>query len=679
MMRYTSENGLNNTNFNYFYEDKHNNIWIGTWNGVDMYDGKYLWHYSIANGLVDSVVFSIVEDKHGNFWFGTNKGLSKFDGKYFTNYLSAQGLCCERIFSLLEDHSGNIWLGTDANGICKFNGKTFTHYAANTLTNPMVLGMTEDHNNDLWICTSFGANKFDGKHFTWYTTEQGLTNNITKNVVEDGNGDIWIGTLNGLNRYIRKVESADTFRNDVPSYFKNYTISDGLSGAGTYENCMRVDKNGNIWIGSNDRLTQYHPEGDIRDTLAPVLKLTGISLFNEKMNWQAVSTHKDSTYTFQNGRQLGKIHFSGLSPWYNQPQDLELPYDNNVVTFQFIGITTNRPKEVKYRYVLEGLDESWTSTDRPVAVYNKLPHGKFNFRVQCVSGEGYWSNELNYPFVIYPPWWQTTFAYTGYALALAAMIWMLSWYRSRRLQAENILLEEKVTRRTHELEQSLEERYRLSEQIKSQQALLNERLRISRDLHDEIGSTLGSISIYSEVAKKRSEKNENPVTVLSKIGVASRELIDKMSDIVWSLNLNHQNFEQMQHRMRTFATMIFAPRNIRYDVIVDENSRQTPLTSAQAKNIFLIYKEAVYNIVKYADCSVAHIGFRTNNNELVMTIQDNGKGFNQHIHGGPAPVDEQLGGNGIKNMYVRAREIHATLTVDSQINRGTTITMKMKL
>ena len=156
------------------------------------------------------------------------------------------------------------------------------------------------------------------------------------------------------------------------------------------------------------------------------------------------------------------------------------------------------------------------------------------------------------------------------------------------------------------------ERYHLIKKVESQQALLNERLRISRELHDDIGSTLGSISIYSEVAKKRTEKKENTSEVLSKIGHASRELIDKMSDIVWSLNPNNENFEQLQNRMMAFAAMILATRNIQYDFIADEELKRIQLTGEQRKNIFLIFKEALHNIVKYADCKTARITFSVN-------------------------------------------------------------------
>jgi signal transduction histidine kinase len=221
----------------------------------------------------------------------------------------------------------------------------------------------------------------------------------------------------------------------------------------------------------------------------------------------------------------------------------------------------------------------------------------------------------------------------------------------------------------------------LESKIKSQQALLNERLRISRELHDDIGSTLGSISIYSEVAKKRTEKNENTNEVLSKIGLASRELIDKMSDIVWSLNPNNESFEQLQNRMMTFAAMILAPRNILYEFTVDEGLKEIQFTGEQRKNIFLIFKEALHNIVKYADCKTAHITLSLKNNNLVMTVRDDGKGFDvsQITANEIFPIGDYLGGNGIKNMHSRADDLNATLCIHSTVNEGTTVQLVLDL
>jgi signal transduction histidine kinase len=194
--------------------------------------------------------------------------------------------------------------------------------------------------------------------------------------------------------------------------------------------------------------------------------------------------------------------------------------------------------------------------------------------------------------------------------------------------------------------------------------MLNERLRISRELHDDIGSTLGSISIYSEVAKSRTEKKESSDEVLSKIGITSRELIDKMSDIVWSLNPNNEGFEQLQNRMQAFAAMILTPRNIECDFRIDEAVKNIQLTTEERKNIFLIYKEAIYNIAKYAECKKVAIALNIKDKAFKMVIQDDGRGFAvQNI--------SAYNGNGIKNMKARADEMSATLNIISNKNAGT--------
>jgi signal transduction histidine kinase len=218
-------------------------------------------------------------------------------------------------------------------------------------------------------------------------------------------------------------------------------------------------------------------------------------------------------------------------------------------------------------------------------------------------------------------------------------------------------------------------------EIENRQAMLNERLRISRELHDDIGSTLGSISIYTEVAKKRTEKNENTDEVLAKIGMVSRELIDRMSDIVWSLNPDNESFEQLQNRMKIFAGMILAPRNILYDFFADEELKKNQFTAEQRKNIFLVFKEALHNIVKYADGKMVSITFSLKNKKLVMTIKDDGKGFDtSQINGKKLFFNGGLsGGNGIKNMNARANDIHAQLCITSELNKGTTIQLTTEI
>lgn len=209
------------------------------------------------------------------------------------------------------------------------------------------------------------------------------------------------------------------------------------------------------------------------------------------------------------------------------------------------------------------------------------------------------------------------------------------------------------------------------------EALAHERLRISRELHDDIGSTLGSLAVYSDVAKNRSLKNEKSMEVISKIGSASRELIDKMSDIIWSLNPANENFEQLKNRMEAFGSMILTPRNISVTYKFDNELLNIQMTGEQLKNIFLIYKEAIYNIVKYAESQNVFISVLKSGTGLILIIKDNGKGFIQNNSNGINHGQNGLGGNGIKNMMARAHEIHADLKITSNINEGTSVELNL--
>ncbi len=199
----------------------------------------------------------------------------------------------------------------------------------------------------------------------------------------------------------------------------------------------------------------------------------------------------------------------------------------------------------------------------------------------------------------------------------------------------------------------------------NEEALLNERFRISRELHDDIGTTLGSISIYSEVAKSHSKKNEKVEEVIDKIGTASRELIDKMSDIVWSINPGNDNFKNLSYRMHNYAASMLGPREIEFDFNINDELKAS-FNIKERKNIFLIFKECIYNISKYAECRQVNIILNKKNNFFQMKIQDDGRGFEMN-------KSNTYNGNGIINIMARAAEIKAMLNITSTINTGTCI------
>ncbi|MBI4649613.1 MAG: hypothetical protein HY738_24185, partial [Bacteroidia bacterium] len=213
-------------------------------------------------------------------------------------------------------------------------------------------------------------------------------------------------------------------RSESKPLFKTYTYEDGFLGIGVNggnngKNVYEAD-NGTIWIAANDRLTAYHPEGDIPDTIPPCVQLTSIELFNEPIAWvnlcnrnvetsyMASPVAKDTTLTLGNGVKVGDFEFDGITKWYGLPENLSLAYNNNYLTFNYIGITQKQSKKVKYQYKLEGIDESWSAiTSRTEAPYGNLPQGNYTFKVKAMNSEGYWSKEFTYGFTIRPPWWET--------------------------------------------------------------------------------------------------------------------------------------------------------------------------------------------------------------------------------------------------------------------------------
>ena len=337
----------------------------------------------------------------------------------FSSFSKLQGLKHDVIRCMLQDKSGNLWFGTYGGGVSKYDGKSFTHFTEKEgLSNNTVLSMLEDKSGNLWFGSRFGLSKLSPEN-----KEKLVFFSDNVNASKEAEGKI---------------------------FFKNYTYEDGFLGIGVNGGkTICEDKNGTIWIAANERLTAYHPQGEITDTVAPNIQLTSIALFNENIAWVNLEKKKDSTLTLGNGVSVGDFEFDGITKWYCLPENLSLAYNNNYLTFNFIGITQKQSKKVKYHYKLEGIDENWSAiTNRTEAPYGNLPQGKYSFKVKAMNSEGYWSNEFNYTFTIRPPWWKTWWAYSIYGLLIIASVVFIVWWNGRQLRARAKELGEEVRRAT---------------------------------------------------------------------------------------------------------------------------------------------------------------------------------------------------------------------------------------
>ena len=467
---FTGKEGLSNNYVMSILEDRSGNLWFGTeGSGVFKYDGKSVTQFTEKDGLSNNVVWRIIADRSGNLWFCTDEGgVSKYDGKRFTHFTEKEGLSNNLVWSITEDKSGNLWFGT-GRGVSKYDGKRFTHFTEKEgLSNNLVLSILEDKSGNLWFGTmGGGVCKYDGKSFTHFTEKEGLSNNVVSSIIEDRSdpkGGIWLGTRFGFNKLtidklaaLRQAQGTNLNLKEYDVLFKNYGYDDGFLGVGCNLNSILQAKNGSIWVGANDRLTVCHPEGFAADTLAPSMQVTGIELFNEPITWPLLLSKQDSTLVLRNGMLVSGYSFSDVSRWYNLPENLSLAYNNNYLTFNFIGITMSQPKRVRYKYKLEGMDENWSGlTSRNEATYGNLPHGTYTFMVKSMNSEGLWSKPFEYTFTIRPPWWRTWWAYSAYAILIVGAVFSYVRWRERALRARQKELEVKVDEATVEIRKQKE-------------------------------------------------------------------------------------------------------------------------------------------------------------------------------------------------------------------------------
>lgn len=200
------------------------------------------------------------------------------------------------------------------------------------------------------------------------------------------------------------------------------------------------------------------------------------------------------------------------------------------------------------------------------------------------------------------------------------------------------------------------------------------RARISRDLHDDMGSTLQSISVMSEIVRMKS-KSTVPELVLSieKIGNTSREMIEKMNDIVWAVNPKNDHFENILFNMRTFAGELLAAKDIMFHFKADDGLSNVKLPMEKRKSFFLVFKEAINNAYKYSGAKNVRVEISKTNHQLKLVVEDDGSGFNLN--------DDRLkmDGNGLKNMKTRADELNGKFSITSETGLGTKVNLTVNL
>jgi signal transduction histidine kinase len=253
---------------------------------------------------------------------------------------------------------------------------------------------------------------------------------------------------------------------------------------------------------------------------------------------------------------------------------------------------------------------------------------------------------------------QKYFYWTG--LAMLGMLSIFVFLNFRNQKKINKLAGETHARQKTEME------------LQSQQAILSERLRISSELHDEVGATLSGIAMYSHLTKEQMKTGqmteiEKSLNVMQQ---SSAQMVDKLNDIVWLINPEQDSLQKLVTRLEEYATDMAAIKNMKVKITVPDKIAEINLPIDSRRNIYLFCKEAINNAVKYSNGSLLELTVMKVDNKLEFSVSDNGKGFDAVM---------VRRGNGLENMQKRADEIGAKLTLQSKLNEGASLSLQSKI
>ena len=320
--------------------------------------------------------------------------------------------------------------------------------------------------------------------------------------------------------------------------------------------------------------------------------------------------------------------------WVNKSEMLYLDYTQNNLVFDFSSISFNLANDAAYQYKLEGVDEEWSElSHRGYKEYASLRPGKYTFYVRTTTGEGIYGEDTSFTFRIYHAYYQTVWFYMLLLILIFTLVYV--FYRNR---INHVIKMERI------------------------------RSRIAADLHDDIGSTLSSIFIMSEISiggNKQSTLEE----ILCMISENSREILNSMDDIIWSVKPQDDSLASLIVRLREYAIPLCEMKNISLYMNIEESISSLTLDMDERRNIFLITKEAINNAIKHSECLKLEVTFSVNNKNIEVVINDNGCGFD---------LKSSTLRSGLTNMKRRAQQINRELVILSEKGQGTTIRMKLK-
>ncbi len=597
-------------------------LWVGTVHGVQILNtntqkfSRLLFTKKPA--LSDFFVATILKDSEHNFWFGTlGSGLIRYsciDGsaqQWLPSPGDSSSIGSNDVPGIFEDREKNIWVGTFGGneGTWKFEKTTGKFH--NYLPGKTARKFYEDHEGVFWVCTNdgfFRYNKKEDKFFAFFDSQSDLNNMMTTGIAEDPEGNLWLST----NSSIVKVNKE---RNSYFVMGKKFGVKPQELFIGAF--CRTEDNR--ILAGKSDGFYYFNPDELFMDKDPMKLVITDFSLSNK-----SGSTGKDSSLI---------SHAENLNA-------VSLGYNQNNFSIEFSANDYRSIEPVRYFTMLENYDPVWrqSGVDGIVHYFNLAP-GDYLFRLKAYKGDDS-KGERQIRIHISPPWWKTIWAYLLFGILFLGSVLLL--YRNRISQLKQ----------------------RQTEQIKAAiHAQEEERKRISRDLHDDIGTKLSALKLFlsSLELKAHAIHNEEIVSLAQNSEQFIQEVVKDLRTLL--INLSPTVLEDFGYTnaVEGLANKINETKLIHFDLNVFGFKKR--LQKDYELALYRITQELINNILKHSDAKNISLQTGQRDDKIVLIIEDDGKGFDVNLH---------KDGYGLKNLETRTKLLNGKMVIESVPGKGTT-------
>ncbi len=619
-------------------------VWIGTRDrGLQRWQSGKFQEWGQQEGFGGRNVRSLLQAANGDMWIATDSPsrLWLFKDAQFHRLQLPAGV--HPIRALIEGSEGAVWAGTSDGQVLRIRGNTVTNELSDQKGHPYsVRCLYTTADGSLWIgYAGSGVGRWRNGQYSRVTTAEGLYDNYVSQMLSDNQGGLWLTGNHGLFRVqLQELANVTEGRNTRLRSIA-YGRTEGLpSLQPVYENSPTAwrGKDGQLWFSTRKGVLNIQPN-KIRDNPIPPT----VFVKEVKMDDRVVALYDShSPLRAPDESKLVDLHVPG--------EQLQLPPRHTKIEIGFAALSFNSPENVQFRYHLKGFDTEWVEagTERSVK-YPRLPAGAYEFEVTACNEAGVWSSDgFRFPFTVYPFYWQTWwFRVSMLAVFTASMIGMVRYVSFRRLR-------------------------RKLDHLERQAELQNERTRIARDMHDEVGSKLSRLSLLSEMASHKAESSSTGQTEAAEISETARDTIRSFEEIVWAVNPKNDTLANLMHYLCRFAEDFFEGSEVHCAFDLPDKIPDLELQTELRHHIFLAAKEAVNNVFKHAHARRVCIRLKPTGAGFDIEIEDDGKGF-----AGVDPAQRAGTGNGFENMKERMRLAGGRFEVHTQPGRGTRVTLQV--